>query len=357
MAGSADILPPRARSSIIGERIPTANKGKKTMPLALFRIFVFLMVLPAFARVALAAEVVLYSSNNVETVNGVIDGFAKAHPDIKVSVVRAGTGALMQRIKAEAANPLGDIFWSGGLSTISEFRDMFAPYQSPEAAAVAPAFREASGLWLGTNTHVTVLMANLRQAPGGKAPQAWADLADPAWKGKIVIPDPERSSSSFVALYGLRELLGKEMLAKVARNAVIVGTTSAAYEGVAKGEFAVAVTMEYAGYEYVAGGLKEIRLVYPREGTFLSPEGMALIKGGKNPEAARKLYEYLASAPTQTEVFKSAYRRPLRGDIDVSKYADIPAMADIKIVELDSARMGSDRAAFIAEWRQLANAR
>ncbi|KDC04716.1 ABC transporter substrate-binding protein, partial [Bordetella bronchiseptica] len=99
------------------------------------------------------------------------------------------------------------------------------------------------------------------------------------------------------------------------------------------------------------------RLVYPREGTFLSPEGMALIKGGKNPEAARKLYEYLASAPTQTEVFKSAYRRPLRGDIDVSKYADIPAMADIKIVELDSARMGSDRAAFIAEWRQLANAR
>ncbi len=72
-------------------------------------------------------RVVLYSSNNVETVNQVVDQFTKENPDIKVSVVRAAPGALMQHIKAEAANPLGDIFWSGGLSTIGEFRDQFQP--------------------------------------------------------------------------------------------------------------------------------------------------------------------------------------------------------------------------------------
>lgn len=306
---------------------------------------------------ASAGTVVLYSSNNVETVNGVIDQFTKENPDIKVSVVRAGTGALMQRIKAEAANPLGDIFWSGGLSTIGEFRDQLAPYVSAQASAVPSAYRGPDGLWLGTNTHVTVLMTNVRQAPAAQPPQTWAELADPKWKGKVVIPDPERSSASFVALYGLRSLLGQEVLDGIARNAVIVGTTSAAYESVAKGEFAVAVTMEYAAYEYVAGGLKDIRIVYPAEGTFLSPEGMALIKGGKNPAEARKLYEFLASKSVQTKVFQSAYRRPLREDIDVSSLSDLPALSSIKVVRLDDARMGSERAAFIAQWRRTISAR
>ena len=35
---------------------------------------------------ACAGEVVLYSSNNVETVNQVVDQFTKQNPDIKVSV-------------------------------------------------------------------------------------------------------------------------------------------------------------------------------------------------------------------------------------------------------------------------------
>jgi iron(III) transport system substrate-binding protein len=302
---------------------------------------------------ASAAEVVLYSSNNVETVNRVVELFTKENPGIKVSVVRAGTGALMQRIKAEAANPLGDIFWSGGVSTINQFIEQLEPYQSPGAPAVPPAYQSPTGQWLGTNVHVNVLMSNLRQLPGGQLPKGWADLADPKWKGKLVVPDPERTSASFVAMYGVRKYLGKEVLAQIVRNATIVGTTSAAYEGVAKGEFAVAVTMEYAAYEYVAGGMKEIRLVYPAEGTFLSPEGMALIKGAKHPVEARKLYEFLASKKAQTEIFKAAYRRPLRSDIDVSKLADLPPLSAIKVLALDDGQMGVDRAQFLAEWRAI----
>jgi iron(III) transport system substrate-binding protein len=304
-------------------------------------------------QAAIAAEVVLYSSNNVETVNRVVDLFTQEHPDIKVSVVRAGTGTLMQRIKAEAKAPLGDIFWSGGVSTLSEFRDRLEPYNSPQAGFVAHQYREPSGLWLGTNIHVIVLMINERQVAGGQWPKGWADLADPKWNGRLVLPDPERSSASFVALYGMEKLLGRELLGRIARNATIVGTTSAAYEGVAKGEFSVAVTMEYAAYEYVAGGLKEIRLVYPSEGTFLSPEAMGLIKNARHPVEARKLYEFLASRKAHTEVFKAAYRRPLRTDVDVSTLSDLPALSSLKIVALDDAQMGADRARFLAQWRQM----
>ncbi|WP_426117163.1 ABC transporter substrate-binding protein [Pseudomonas sp. DSP3-2-2] len=311
------------------------------------------LILGIQASVANASDVVLYSSNDVQTVSALVDQFEQQYPDINVSVVRAGTGALMQRIKAEAANPLGDIFWSGGLSTIGAFQDQLEPYKSAAENAVPAQYRAPNDQWLATNTHVTVLMVNARQAPDGELPIGWADLADPKWKGKLVIPDPMFSSASYVALYGLRKTLGDTLYAKIVRNAVIVGTTSAAYQGVANGEFAVAVTMEYAAYQYVAGGMKDIKLVYPVEGTFLSPEGMALIKGGKHPAQARKLYDFLASQAVQTNIFKSAFRRPVRTDIDVSKLSDLPALENIKVIPLDDHEMETDRAAFLAQWRQL----
>lgn len=300
-----------------------------------------------------ASDVVLYSSNNVEVVNRIVDLFKAKHPDVDVSVVRAGTGALMQRIKAEATNPLGDIFWSGGFSTLADYKDYLDPYQSPQAGAVGEAFRGPDDAWLGTNTHVSVLMVNERQLGGQKPPQSWADLADPRWKGKIVIPDPQRSSSSYVALFGLNKLMGPEVFKQIVDNAVIVGTTAGAYDGVAKGEFPVGVTMEYAAYQYVDGGMDAIALVYPREGTFLSNEGMALIKGGKNPAQAKLLFDFLASAPVQTEIFKSAFRRPLRTDIPVEQLTSLPAMANIEIFALSDEQMGNEREAFLEQWRTL----
>jgi len=78
-----------------------------------------LIIIGLQSSAVFASDVVLYSSNDVQTVSTLVDQFEKQNPEINVSVVRAGTGALMQRIKAEASNPLGDIFWSGGLSMLA----------------------------------------------------------------------------------------------------------------------------------------------------------------------------------------------------------------------------------------------
>jgi iron(III) transport system substrate-binding protein len=42
---------------------------------------------------------------------------------------------------------------------------------------------------------------------------------------------------------------------------------------------AVGITIESSAYEFVVGGQKEIKLVYPSEGTYLGAEGMFIIKG------------------------------------------------------------------------------
>ena len=65
-----------------------------------------------------AQNVVLYSSNNTETIETALDAVKKQSPKLNVQPVTGGTGTMMKRIEAEAQNPRGDLFWSGGFGTL-----------------------------------------------------------------------------------------------------------------------------------------------------------------------------------------------------------------------------------------------
>lgn len=321
----------------------------------MFRFLVFAIVAAATSA-ATAGEVVLYSSNSVEAINTVVDEFNKKYPDIRISPVRGSTGAMMQRIKAEAASPKADIFWSGGFPALGAYREYFAAYRSPEAGAAPANFRGPDDLWLGTNAHVMVIMVNKRALKGDAMPRTWSDLADPKWKDRLVIGDPEKTSSSYATLWGINETLGKDPLKGIARNATVMSTASQVYEGVAKGEFAVGMTMEYAAQEYVAGGQKDIQIVYPSEGTFIAPEGMALVKNSPNPKEAKLFFDFLASRSTEELLAHRFFRRPIREDIDTARIG-LPRTADIKMKPLDDAKATAAQPAFLAMWKELVAAK
>jgi iron(III) transport system substrate-binding protein len=325
-----------------------------TRPRARAAIRLLAASLAAFASAVHAGDVVLYSSNSVEAINTVVDEFNKKYPDIHVSPVRGSTGAMMQRIKAESASPKADIFWSGGFPALGAYRDYFTSYRSPESNAAAAAFRGPNDLWLGTNAHVMVIMVNKRALKGDAVPRTWSELADPKWKDRLVIGDPEKTSSSYATLWGINETLGKEPLKGIARNATQVSTASQVYEGVAKGEFAVGFTMEYAAQEYVAGGQKDIQIVYPSEGTFIAPEGMALVKNGPNPADAKKFFDFLASQSTEDLLARKFFRRPVREDIDTTKMG-LPRTGEFKVRPLDDAKATAAQPAFLAMWKELAS--
>jgi iron(III) transport system substrate-binding protein len=308
------------------------------------------------ATVACAGEVVLYSSNTVDAINAVTEDFQKKYPDIKITAVRGSTGAMMQRIKAEAGAPKADIFWSGGFSLLRLYGEYFLPYQSTEYAKLAPGYRDAGNLWAGTNAHVMVIMVNKRALKGDPMPKTWSDLAHPRWKDRLVVSDPEKTSSSLATLWGIEQSLGKEPLKGIAKNATITSTASQVFDGVAKGEFAVGMTMEYAAQEYVAGGNKDVEVVYPSEGTFVAPEGMALVKGGPNPGDAKKFYDYLASRQAQEMLAKKFFRRPIREDVDTTKMG-LPAVGTFKLTQTDDQKLSAGQPAFIASWKEMVAAK
>jgi iron(III) transport system substrate-binding protein len=198
-----------------------------------------------------------------------------------------------------------------------------------------------------------VIMVNKRALKGDPMPKTWSDLANPRWKDRLVVSDPEKTSSSLATLWGIEQALGKEPLKGIAKNATITSTASQVFDGVAKGEFAVGMTMEYAAQEYVAGGNKDIEIVYPTEGTFIAPEGMALVKNSPNPADAKKFYDYLASKQAQEMLVKKFFRRPIRDDVDTTAVG-LPRTSAFKVAPIDDQKAAAQQPAFIASWKEMA---
>lgn len=304
----------------------------------------------AFAQSA-SGTVVVYTPNPAQVVDAVTESLRQLEPGIALSTITGGSGQLLRRIEAEAASPQADVFWSSSENTIGAFRQLFEPYRSKELSAVPEALHQKEDLWSATITHVVVAMVNSSLLGDIPAPKRWEDFLDPKWKGKVALADPNNSSTAYTILWGIEQLLGKDVLAKLARNVVVNSSASSILRGVAQGEFVAGLTFEANAYAYVAGGQEEIALVYPEEGTFISPEYMALVKGAPNADLGRRTIDALLSKETQIALLEETFRRPSRSDIVVSDHIDLPGLETIKIFATDEAEAAAGRDAFLARWQ------
>lgn len=261
---------------------------------------------------AMAAEVVLYSSNPSELLDLISKGF-EAKTGIKVSIVRLGTGEAMKRIAAEKDKPLCDVFWSGDVAVLENAKANFQPYRSPEAKGLPAGYVEKEARWTASNAHVMIIMVN-KSLVKDQTPKLWKDLFLPRWKGKVVMANPEKSGSAYAQVYGLYKLYGWEGLKELIDNAKILDSSSLIYKGVAAGEYPLGITMEYAAHRYIAGGDKNAGIVYPADGAFMAPEATGIVKNCPHPAEAKKLVDYLISKPVVDEIFAKFSRRPARPD-------------------------------------------
>ncbi len=284
----------------------------------------------AFAGVASAAEVVLYSSNPSELLDLVSKGF-EAETGIKVSVVRLGTGEAMKRIAAEKDKPLCDVFWSGDVSVLENAKENFQSYRSPEAATLPAGYVEKDARWTACNAHVMIIMVNKSLVKADEMPNTWQDLFDPKWKGKVVMASPEKSGSAYAQAYGIYKLYGWDGINKLIANAKILDSSSLIYKGVAAGEYPLGVTMEYAAHRYIAGGDKNVGIVYPADGAFIAPEATGIVKNCPHPEEAKKFVDYLISKKVEDEVFEKFSRRPAR--LDAADTEGLPSLKNITILK------------------------
>ncbi|MCE5335753.1 MAG: ABC transporter substrate-binding protein [Desulfobacteraceae bacterium] len=315
----------------------------------LLAVFFFLSL--AFSGASQAAEVVLYSSNPSELLDLVSKGF-EAKTGIKVSVVRMGTGEAMKRIAAEKQNPLCDVFWSGDVAVLENAKENFQTYKSPETAALPPGYIEKEARWTASNDHLMIIMVNKSLVKPEDTPKNWKDLFDPKWKGKIVMANPEKSGSAYAQVYGLHKLYGWDGLNKLIANAKVLDSSSLIYKGVAAGEYPLGITMEYAAHRYIAGGDKNVGIVYPADGAFMAPEATGIVKNCPHPEEAKKFVDYLISKEVEDEVFAKYSRRPAR--LDAGDTEGLPSLKQMTLLaSFDPMEANRLEKEILAKWKEI----
>ncbi len=321
------------------------------MKKCVFYLAALLCVFSMATTTVQAAEVVLYSSNQPDLLDYIAQDFKKK-TGINVSVVRMGTGEAMKRIEAEKANPLGDVFWSGDVAVLDNAKANFMPYESPEAKTLPAGYKEKDNKWTAANTHLMIIMANTSLVPEAELPKSWADLLDPKWKDKIVMANPQKSGSAYAQLYGFEKILGWDGVKKLVDNVKVLDSSSLIYKGTAAGEFPLGITMEYAAQRYIAGGEKNVKIIYPSDGVISAPEGAAIIANSKNPAEAKKLVDYLLSQEVVNKIFTEYYRRPARPD--ATQVTGMPDVASIKIMEgFDPAEANAMQKELLGKWKKL----
>src|SRR6188472_3131291 len=292
-----------------------------------------------FAGPAAAQKVVVYTSNDSNLNRFIFDAFKK-ETGIEVEPVEAGSGVVFRRVTSERERPLGDIVWGVSRTLLRANKALLAPYASKNKDAVLAQFRDADDAWIGSNVHLLVILQNTKLIPENEGPKSWADLMDPKWKGKIAFTDPANSGSAYSNLTMLAQLWGNndaawEKVGQLLANTKVLNRSSLVFQGVGSGEFALGMSLEYAGYQWSSNGAP-VKVIYPQDGTIAQMEGVAIIKGGPNTENAKQFVDYVTRKDVREAILRFAFRRPARQDLDLSKLPGaMPQLTDVKLVDYD----------------------
>ncbi len=250
------------------------------------------------------------------------------------------TTGLVNKIirEAEAGRPRADLFWSSELfHTILLGRmDLLEPYDSPAAADIPPRFRDSRHRWTALAARARVLAFDPRapgfsprgapsELPRGLKPAAreiptrWEACADPEVAGQLAFANPLFGTTrghvaAMFALWGNER--GRAFLMRLREGGVhIVDGNSSAVRTVIAGRALLAATDTDDVWVAQSTGAS-LDLAYPDMGdggTLLIPCSVAIIKGTRHPEAARRLVDFLVSPEVERMLARSDSRNiPVR---------------------------------------------
>jgi iron(III) transport system substrate-binding protein len=284
-------------------------------------------------------KLVVYTSNE-NTLNELVFGAFSKETGIAVDPVSAGSGVVMRRLSAEKEHPLADNVWGVSRSLLQTNKAMFQAYASKNKDATPAEYRDPDDLWIGNNLHLLVILQNTKLVPEGQGPKSWTDLLDPKWKGKIAFTDPANSGSAYATVTMLVDLWGGgaagwKKVGELFKNMKVLNRSSLVFQGVGNGEYPLGISLEYAGPLWAKGGAP-VKVVYPADGTTASMEGVAIVKGGPNPDSAKAFVDYINRKETREMILASTFRRPTRSDVDLSKLpGGLPPLSSVKLVKYD----------------------
>jgi thiamine transport system substrate-binding protein len=303
-------------------------------------------------------------------VNELLDEFAE-QTGIDVEILIAGdTGTMLSKAELTAGNPEGDVMWGIDSTFLSRAIDseIFEPYLAAGLGAVPAALTDLVPNGEATPVDLGDVCVNYDIAAldglGLEPPATLDDLADPAYANLLVVQNPASSSPGLAFLLATIDEFGadgwQEYWSSLVDNGVQVvdGWTAAYYE-----------QFSYAGGDRPLvvsyGSSPPFEILFAETELDTAPTGVVestcyrqvefagVLAGTDQPDAARRLVDFLITSEFQAALPLDVFVFPANGDVELDpvfqEYAVIPETSR----ELDPSTIDANRETWIDEWTDL----
>ncbi len=300
----------------------------------------------------------VYTSEPEEKVDEINAAFMEANPDIEVEVYRAGTGDLSARIAAEKASGgvEADVLWAADAPTFESYaaEGDLAELQDVDTSALIEEAVDEENFYVGTRVIPTVIAYNTDVVDEAEVPQSWADLTDPKYAGRLVMPDPAVSGAAAfnASVWKNDAQLGEDWINALGENQPMIaqsnGPTS---QEIAGGGHPVGVVVDYLVRDLADAG-SPIEAVYPTEGAPYITEPAGVFENSENKEAAERYINFLLSEEGQQLAVEQAYL-PVREDVGTPE--GTPELSEIALMTPDLQVVTDDKDAAVELFQSAMN--
>lgn len=274
------------------------------------------------AAARMEGKVVLYTANFLDTEQTVSKRFSQAF-GIQIEIVRAPTGALITRIKTEAAanRIIADVIDMSDRVQARAMIALFAPYAPPNAADYPQIARTGDRLWPRSGNAWTIAY---NSALVTDPPKSWADLVKPEF-GK------QRLGQTVVAAGGgpfnramfERKVLGEDYWVKqAALKPTLYPSQAQMVDAMIRGDIAIAPLVTNLAIPLAVQGAP-LRWFFAPEGVPVTVFCAGTAKGAAHPNAAKLFLDWALSQEGQALMvelgsFSALARAPMPEGVDAA---------------------------------------
>ncbi|WP_186768266.1 ABC transporter substrate-binding protein [Streptomyces qinzhouensis] len=213
------------------------------------------------------------------------------------------------------------------LQTLYDFdhwkaQNALLPYRPPGAHAVFPQYRDPDDTYIGIMTRSFGRVSNSSLLSDAEAPRDAGDFLAPAFRDKIVIPDPTAEDAILFAFYLVTQKYGLRYMEQfMEQRPLIVANAGATTASLVSGQ-RTATLAHIASLAPVPG--QPLRYVVPQTDQFMTwPQTVAIFRRARHPAAAKLYIAWQMTVERQSTGLQWPTRRdvaPAAGWKPINKY-------------------------------------
>ena len=306
-------------------------------------------------------ELTVYGSCEEEYLSAACAKFQELY-GIKTNYQRLSTSEVYTKIKEEAGNPSGDVWFGGTTDPYNEavVDGLLEPYDAMNAVnLISDEYKDPDNNWFGIYKGILGFMVNTEEleAEGLEAPKTWDDLLNPDYEGLIMLSNPNTAGTAKLVINTMVQMKGHDEAMKyfvdLDKNvSQYTKSGSGPSKKVGIGECVIAIGFLHDGVYQILQGYDNIGLIIPEDGTSYEIGSTAIFEGAAHVNAAKLWVEY-ALSPECVELADDAgsYQFLVIDNAETpAALAAFPELDPSKTIDYDFADAKANTSKYVADY-------